>query len=314
MLPTLVYGLEVILPEQKWMDMLERTNKKFLKHILSLPTTTADSAVYVLTGTIPIEGVIHKRALSLFGNVCRLGENSTERQLATRQLTVKSLSSHSWFITIKKLLVKYGLPDPLELLNSLPTKYAWKRRVNKQINNYWTSLVKSRASLYSSLKYLVDNYACGRVHPLLKSTGSAREIDRIHIKLKLATGTYILQTNRASFNQNKVDPTCMLCKNGKESLQHFLLDCSVLSLIRNPIMNSILEACSSLCNPACDIDTLLKLVTDCSALIDTNIHNHELSNVEFHTRRLCFALDCERYKTLALIPRRNRSVKVKSKK
>ena len=94
-LPTLIYGLEVILPEQKLMDMPERTNKKFLKHNLSLPTTTSDSVVYVLTGTIPIEGVIHKCALSLFGNVCRLGEGSTERQLAIRQLTLKNLSSHS---------------------------------------------------------------------------------------------------------------------------------------------------------------------------------------------------------------------------
>ena len=99
----------------------------------------------------------------------------------------------------------------------------------------------------------------------------------VYIPSSLATGTYILQTNRASFNQNKVDPTCMLCKNGKESLQHLLLDCSVLSSIRNPIMISILEACSSLYNPACDTDTLLKLSIDCSALIYTNIHNHELS-------------------------------------
>ena len=67
MLPTLVYRLDVILPEQKLMDMLERTNKKFLIHILSLPITTSDSALYVL-----IEGVIHKRALSLYGNVCRI--------------------------------------------------------------------------------------------------------------------------------------------------------------------------------------------------------------------------------------------------
>ena len=31
-LPTLVYELKVILPEQKFMDMLERSNRKFLKH------------------------------------------------------------------------------------------------------------------------------------------------------------------------------------------------------------------------------------------------------------------------------------------
>ena len=38
-------------------------------------------------------------------------------------------------------------------------------------------------------------------------------------------------------------------------------------MIRNPIMNSVLEACSSLCNPASDTDNLLELIIDCSALI-----------------------------------------------
>ena len=38
---------------------------------------------------------------------------------------------------------------------------------------------------------------------------------------------------------------------------------------------------------------------------------NELSDVEFQARRLCFALDCERYKKLSLIPRRNRNLKSK---
>ena len=80
------------------MESLKRTNKTFLKHILSLPNTTADSAVYVLTETIPVDGVIHKIALSLFGNVCRQEKNSTEYRLATRQLTVKSSTSNTCFL------------------------------------------------------------------------------------------------------------------------------------------------------------------------------------------------------------------------
>ena len=103
----------------------------------------------------------------------------------------------------------------------------------------------------------------------------------------------------------------MMCRSGEETVQHFLLECPVLSATRTPIMNSILEACSSLYNLASDTDTLLELIIDCSALIDTNTHNQELSNVEYQTRRLCFALNCERYKRLALIPRRNRTVKMK---
>ena len=61
------------------MDMLERSNRKFLKHILGVPDTTADPAVYVLTGTITVVGVIHKCVRSLFGSVCRLGEFDGEK-------------------------------------------------------------------------------------------------------------------------------------------------------------------------------------------------------------------------------------------
>ena len=160
---------------------------------------------------------------------------------------MKSLNSHSWFIAIKKLHIKYGLPDPIELLDDPLSKCAWKCKVDKHVNEHWTAIIKSRASLYPSLKYLeVEHYSCGNIHHLLKSAKNVREINRIHTKIKIANGTYVLQTNRAAFNQNKVDSTCLVCRKGEETMQHFLLECSELHMIRNPIMNSVLEACSSL--------------------------------------------------------------------
>ena len=94
-LPLLVYGLEVLLPRKSLMEKVERFFKKLLKQILSLPDTVADPATYILTGSIPIEGVIHSRALNLFGSVCRLSEESLEKQVARRQLAVKGDKSNS---------------------------------------------------------------------------------------------------------------------------------------------------------------------------------------------------------------------------
>ena len=37
------------------MDMLEKFSKKFLKMILSLPVTTANPAVYIISGTLQID-------------------------------------------------------------------------------------------------------------------------------------------------------------------------------------------------------------------------------------------------------------------
>ena len=116
-LPVLVYGLEVLLPRKVLIERLNRIHKKFLKMILSLPETVADPAVYVLSGTAPIECVIHKRALTLYGNICRLSEDTVEKQLARRQLSVKGYRGSSWFVEIRKLLLKYGLPPAWELLD-----------------------------------------------------------------------------------------------------------------------------------------------------------------------------------------------------
>ena len=79
-------------PAKKGVDRLHKT---FLKQILSLPNKTADPAIYILTGIIPIEGVVHKGALTEFGNVCKLQEDSIEKQLARRQLSVKGEKSQS---------------------------------------------------------------------------------------------------------------------------------------------------------------------------------------------------------------------------
>ncbi|MEW8547754.1 MAG: reverse transcriptase family protein, partial [Candidatus Thiodiazotropha sp.] len=111
-LPILVYGLEVLLPRRTLMEKAERFYKKLLKQILSLPDTTADPAVYLLTGSIPLEGVIHSRALTLFGSICRLDEEAVEKQVARRQLSVKGDNSCSWFVDLRNLLWKYELPSP----------------------------------------------------------------------------------------------------------------------------------------------------------------------------------------------------------
>ena len=179
-LPVLIYGMEVVLPKRKYIDMLDKFYKKFLKMILSLPVNTADPAVYVLSGTIPVEAIIHKRALTFFGYICRLPETTIEHRLAVRQLSVKSFTSHSWFIAVKEIFIKYNLPDPYDLLRDPPTKFHWRRIVNKHVNSHWESSIKENAVLYSSLRFLnVSGFACGKRHPLLRTLGNIREVPRI---------------------------------------------------------------------------------------------------------------------------------------
>ena len=51
------------------MEKLDRVHKKFIKQVLSLPHNVADPAIYIIARALPVEAIIHTRALSLFGSV-----------------------------------------------------------------------------------------------------------------------------------------------------------------------------------------------------------------------------------------------------
>ena len=306
-LPVLVYGLEVVLPKASLMDKVNRAYKKSLKQILSLPDTVADPAVYIISGALPIEGIVDKRALVFFGSICRLPESATEKRLARRQLAVKDHKSNSWYIAVRKILVKYNLPSCWDLLDNPPKKEHWRRLVNKHVNEQWAAWIKQSAELYSSLKYLcADEYWPGNRHQLIRHVNGPREVPRVSTRLKLATGTYILQSTRAAFNQNAVDPTCMLCGQAPETVEHFLVECSALEDTRQPIIEELQQCCSELLPETHVHNDIVQIILDPSRLIPMKRGTLSPKQIDLHrqAKRLCHSLHLERYQKLAIIPSR----------
>ena len=184
--------------------------------------------------------------------------------------------------------------------------HVWKATAGKAINRYWYERLRAVAPLYPSLKWLAcDSTQIATRHPLIESIGNLREVPRIAVYLKIVTGTYKLQTNMTAFNQNVVDPTCMLCKTSEESLNHFLLECTTIESIRQPILRDMKHILRDSAIDFTDRDTLLQLITDCSAIVDTKT----IREIIFHSRRLCYASHIERYQRLSIIPRRKRNKK-----
>ena len=178
----------------------------------------------------------------------------------------------------------------------------------------------NQITMYSSLNYLnVKKYQPGKIHPLLKiEPNSVRDIPRISIKLKLLCGVCVLQSTRASFNQNEVDPTCQMCSSHPETLHHFILECPMLSAIRKPVLCDISNEYNNLnCSPShfhslCKEENL-KIILDCSYLTNSLRNNKQseklllqLQTLEFRTRRLVHNLHCARYRMIKEIPMRRR--------
>jgi hypothetical protein len=174
----------------KSFETLEKQYKKMIKQVLSLPINTA---IYIISGLLPAEVEVHKRAIILYGCICRSGKTSTEWKIAERQLSIKNSKSKSWFIDIKRLFIKYGIGDPYKFLDTVLSKYQWKSLIKSKIHSYWISTISEICNLYSSLKYLKGSYKIGQCHPLATTiSANMRDIIRIPIRLKMATGTYIL--------------------------------------------------------------------------------------------------------------------------
>ena len=289
-----MYGLEVVLPKTTLVEKLERTYKHFIKQILSLLVTVSDPAVYILAGAIPIEAVIHKRALVLFGSLCRLGGDSVEKRVARRQLCVKSFESNSWFTAVCKLFFRYDLLDCWNVVDTPPSKLQWKSLVHMHANAYWVDRIKATSLLYSSLEYLTadDSYP-GNKHCLLQHSGIARNIPCIHDKLKLVTGTYILQVNRSAFNQKEIDPTCPMCMEESKTVEHFLVKCSALAGVRQPIMDSIVRCVEGFMQTPIETEFLVKVLLNSagvfSDLKDSRVKN-AIKDIKKLSKRLCYVL------------------------
>ena len=59
-----LHGLEVITTNKTLAEQLETYQKKLLKQILSVPTNTANPAVYILKGLLPVEAQLDKKGLN----------------------------------------------------------------------------------------------------------------------------------------------------------------------------------------------------------------------------------------------------------
>ena len=128
---------------------------------------------------------------------------------------------------------------------------------------------------------------------------------RAQLKCKLLTDSYILQGNRAAFNQHTVDPTCRLCSVAPETRQHFISECSVCErerqefldkLRNNPILSGKVK--DYMQTP----EFLTQLVLDASMVLDPrDIHSEVLDILELQSREYVYKIHQRRITKLKLI-------------
>ena len=306
--PRLLYGLESIQLSRADISKLEKYQRDFLRQIQHLPERVAACSVYILSGLLPVEAEIHKSQLTLFGNIIR--QDCVERDLAIRQLAVKDLKSKSWFITIQETLFQYNLPSAHDLIENPPEKITWKAQVKLHIRKYWEKSIIAEARLKSTLRYLnFENYKVGRVHELWSSAKcNQHSVYKSFVHVKISVGTYILQSNKARFNQFQVSKLCPLCNRDDETVEHFLLRCDELQSVREPFVRQVvllLESTMDTTTRAWEGDNMVQLILDPTTVLSWCGTEDEstLDQLFSVARSLCYALHVRRSALLETLNR-----------
>ena len=307
-LPRMIYGLEVFNLSTKEIQQLEQLQRTVLRQIQNFPITTPLVAVYGLLGVRPIEQELDLRKLTFLGSVL-MNKDTLEYEIAQRQLAVKSFESRSWFSVCNRLLYKYNLPCVYLLQQSTDGMKKWKEQVKIAIDTYVQS--QWLAECKKSLQYLnVEALEVGKIHPSWGSLpNDTTAVKRSIPKLRLLTGSYILQENRARFNQYSIDATCTLCGVGCESRMHFIVECSRLQPVRHKhILNLKSTLMSENSSVSVDLYTnnsekLTQIILDCSkygagGLL--KLSKDSITKIEHISRNLCYDLHKTRNELLGL--------------
>ena len=199
--------MEALFYSEADLKKVDAFQTKALKQIQYLPDRTSNTVTSTLLGIPPISAIVHKNSLNLLYRILQ-NTNSIEYSIAERRLVIKRPEDQSLFSRGRILLAKYGLPTAYEIIEQQIDQKVWKHNLQLAIysteEKFWTDDIQQKPSL----KYFnPHSLRVGKVHNSYSSVKcNSRNIQRAEIKSRLLTGTYTLHSNRAAFNQHRVDP------------------------------------------------------------------------------------------------------------
>jgi len=240
--PVLLSGLEAVILTSNERRQIDVFFNQCIRNLQALRKGTSNSAIHLLFGLLPIEAELDRRILQLFGNVTRLEEDNPLRNVAKRQLASPK-DSKGWFTMALEVAAKYDLDAvAIQSLYLSMNNREWKKVIGDAIFYFWQQHLIDVARASSSLKYLdVNRVQVCRPHHIWPLKGDSRLRVAAAYRAKMVAGSYILQSNRARYNNNEVDPTCPLCEDGVEDLPHFITTCTALREIRDILLTRLIE-------------------------------------------------------------------------
>ena len=237
--PVLFSGLAPLVLSSEEINLIEKHYRETLRQLLKLHKNTPRTVVYFLSGSLPGSALLHLRQLSLFGMICRL-KGSLLHRYAYDRIMSGTVPRSSWFSQIRKWCVMYGLPHPMDLIESPLSKDQFKTIVKKKIISYWEILLREEASCLPSLKFFRPHFmSLSRPHPILSSAGSSpAKVCKATVQSWFLSRRYRTESLLKHWSSNK-GGCCLLssdCQDVIEDVEHVLQFCPALEVTRKNLL------------------------------------------------------------------------------
>ena len=147
-------GLSSLTLDDSELGIIHHQHKINLERLQRLFPSTPETVVMFLAGSLPATGLLHLRMLCTLGMIARVGSQNILHQhgrhilLSADQYSTKK---SSWFLSLREISRKYGLPDPLLVLQSPPTKSHWKSKCKSLVIDFFERKLRAEAEVLPSL-------------------------------------------------------------------------------------------------------------------------------------------------------------------
>ena len=318
--PVLFSGLGALVISDHEVKILNQHHKEKLRCLQRLLPMTPHAVTYFLAGCLPGTAILHQRQLSIFSMITRL-KNNVLRNHALNIFNYNTCSKKSWFHQVRSLCLKYGLPHPLTLLTSPPTKEQFKTLVKKKVIDYWENTLREEATSLGSLQYFHPEFmSLTTPHPLWTTAGaSPTKVSMATCQAIMLSGRYRTQKLCSKWDNStehcRLSPSCQ----SPEDITHIIQHCQALDNTRNKLLAftrkycedkpNIQEIVNTHCSP--DKTNFCQFLLDCSVLPDVIIAKQTEGQMILHqlfglTRIWCFSLNRDRLKLLNRWPNYSR--------
>ena len=232
--PVLLSGVASLVLSQADINIIEGHYMRTLQRLMRLHDKTPRALVCFIAGSLPATAILHQRQMSLFAMVCYMRNNPLFCH-AQYTLTHTRVNKHSWFIQVRDICLRYGLPHPLQLLEDPPPREKLKKLVKLKITEYWQNILAQEAESKPSLCYFSPHmHSLTTPHPMWSAAGSnSFEISKCTILARMASGRYRTEALSRFWTENRqglcLAPTC---DSVVGDLEHMLIHCPALHTAR----------------------------------------------------------------------------------